>query len=203
MLNRVAGRDRIAYIDTETTGFDFNGKDRIWEIAVVIWERDADAPVKRSWRIRLDFLLPAVVADLTGVTRTSVMREGGNAADVLAEFASAIDGCVLIGHNVESFDAPFLAAEYHRAGLPVPAELDADNLIDTLLIARDVLAERRNAIEDVAPLRADGRKATAFSLDALRIYFNIDTENAHRALADADSTNAVHTAIVDILNGVA
>ncbi len=78
-----------------------------------------------------------------------------------------MEGAVIVGHNIERFDWPFLRAEFLRAGQPMPKPLV---ILDTLLIARKL---------KIPP---------SHKLGMLCQKFGIALENAHTAGADAAAT---------------
>jgi DNA polymerase III epsilon subunit-like protein len=85
----------------------------------------------------------------------------------VATIAEAIEGAVIVGHNVERFDWPFLRNEFTRAGVAMPRPLA---IIDTLRIARKLRVPPRH------------------QLGVLCQRFDISLENAHTAGADAAAT---------------
>ena len=97
-------------------------------------------------------------------------------ADIAGRLATELDGAVVTAHNL-AFDAPFLAAEWGRAGVDRPL---APGLC-TLTLARAL-----------HPGRAEG-----YSLAACSAAAGIAQPEAHRALADARVTADLLAALLD------
>lgn len=194
-LARCANVRRVAVIDTETTGLS-PADDRVWEIGAVIIDADAGSMMRATWRIRLAAPLSPFIAGLAGVDADEVTRVGVDAADALRDFAQCIAGALVIGHNFAAFDAPFLRAEFARAGIAAPAELDDANIVDTMVLAKDILADVQEDIDAVAPLKANGKRSAYYALQSLRAYYNFSQDRAHRAQSDAEVTFKVFRALV-------
>ena len=89
------------------------------------------------------------------------------------DFLSLADGAVLMGHNAIGFDVPFANRELVRFGLP--AVLDPEITIDTLLLAQTVLSLGANRLRATADFlgvatdpaldhNAEGDIATTFEI---------------------------------------
>ncbi|PIE07776.1 MAG: DNA polymerase III subunit epsilon [Rhodobacterales bacterium] len=164
---------REIVLDTETTGFDAQGGDRMVEIGAIELmnhmptgstyhqyinpERDMPADAFRVHGLGPDLLSPPRAAKSGEVTLKDkpVFREIGQA------FLDFIGDAKLVIHNAK-FDVPFLNAELDWIGLP---QIAMSRAIDTLEIARR---------------KFPGSPA---SLDALCRRFGID--NSHRTLHGA------------------
>lgn len=157
--------DRVAVLDIETTGLN-PAKDFIWEIALV----------------RLD---GRVIAHIPVRLPDGVVRPNPQQLEValpLDEALRSLDKAVedfdlVIGHNLEAFDAPFLDMAAGRAGLD-NAKLPA--AVDSLYLA---------TLVDVAMSNR--------SLADLVLRFEIDRGTEHRALDDATATAAVVRKLLD------
>ncbi len=164
---------REIVLDTETTGFEARGGDRMVEIGAIELmnhmptgntyhqyinpERDMPAEAFKVHGLGPDLLTPprpAVGAEVT-LKDKPVFREIGQA------FLDFIGDARLVIHNAK-FDVPFLNAELEWIGLP---QIPMARAIDTLEIARK---------------KFPGSPA---SLDALCRRFGID--NSHRTLHGA------------------
>lgn len=198
MLSRANGRRRVAYIDTETTGVKVE-KDRIWEIGAVVIDHDANTVACYTWRIRLDEPLTPDVANLTGIDATEVTRVGVDAASALRDFAEVIGDALVIGQNFLAYDACILRAEFARHGVELPAFLADSNIVDTMVLARDILSHLQADIDAVAPIKANGRRSAYYSLQAMAAYWQLPQDRAHRALSDAQLTALVIREIVHVL----
>lgn len=153
---------RQIILDTETTGLNPRGGDRVIEVGCVELlnrtltgnnlhfyinpERDSDPEALRVHGLTTEFL--------------SDKPKFAQIADELCEF---LRGAELIIHNAP-FDVGFLDAEFARVGKGITASLAA-KVTDTLVMAKEIFPGKRN------------------SLDALCERFGIS--NAHRTLHGA------------------
>jgi len=121
-----------ASLDTETTGTD-PATARIVELCVVRVEADGTA-VTRKWRCNPGEPIPAEATAVHHITDADV-ADCPRFADVAPEVYAALDGAVIVGHNVRAYDLPLLRAAFGRACEPWPCE--EAQVIDTLLIDRN------------------------------------------------------------------
>lgn len=128
---RADGNIREIVFDTETTGFDARGEDRITEIGAI--EIIDFMPTGRSFHAYLDpqRSVPEKVVELTGLT-TEFLRGKPLFKDVAQDFLSFIGDSPLIAHNAD-FDMGFINAELARAQFKT---LPYARFIDTLKMAR-------------------------------------------------------------------
>lgn len=129
MTSPTAKREIV--FDTETTGFDARGADRITEIGCI--EIIDFLPTGREFHAYLDPLrdVPEKVTEITGLT-TEFLKGKPLFKDVARDFLDFIGDDPLIAHNAE-FDMGFVNAELERAGFD---RLPASRFIDTLKMAR-------------------------------------------------------------------
>jgi DNA polymerase-3 subunit epsilon len=155
---------REIVLDTETTGFDAVGGDRLVEIGCV--ELINHMPTSRTfWRyINPDRDMPLAAFQVHGLS-TEFLSDKPRFAEVADALLEFIGDSPLIIHNAE-FDMKFINVELERAGK------------QTIPFAR--------AIDTVAMARKKFPGAPA-SLDALCKRFNIDNSSRtlHGALLDA------------------
>ncbi len=156
---------REIVFDTETTGFDAKGEDRITEIGAI--EIIDLVPTGESFHTYLDPQreVPAAVVEITGLT-TEFLKGKPLFKDQAKAFLDFVGDSQLVAHNAD-FDRGFINAELARAGFdPVPN----GRFTDTLKIARS---------------KFPGSPA---SLDALCKRFNISltSRDKHGALIDAE-----------------
>ncbi len=149
---------RFIYYDTETTGIRA-GKDRIVEIAAFDPKED---------RTFCSFTNPEcpIPAEATAITHITdeMVKDAPLIQEVLASFVDFCSGdIVLVAHNNDAFDKPFLEAEFQRAGLQMPAWI----FVDSLKWAR----KYRNDLP-------------RHNLQSLREVYGIAANQAHRALDD-------------------
>jgi DNA polymerase-3 subunit epsilon len=165
---------RPIYYDTETTGIRA-GKDRITEIA-------AYDPIKDQTFCSLvnpECPIPAEVTAITHIT-DEMVKGAPLFKDVASRFLEFCSGdVVLIAHNNDSFDKPFLEAEFARSGLQLPPF----QYLDSLKWARKY--------------RSDLPRHT---LQSLREVYGIQANQAHRALDDVLVLHQVFSRMIDDLD---
>lgn len=175
----MTGVVREIAFDTETTGLDWAGEDRIIELGAV--ELVNHVPTGNTFRVLVNPGRP-VSADtvrITGITDDMLQGQPGFAApDVADTFLAFVGEATLVAHNA-AFDRGFLNAELVRSGRPPIPEA---RWIDTVALARK---------------RFPGAPA---SLDALCRRFDISLESRtlHGALLDAQLLAAVY---LELLGG--
>lgn len=156
---------REIVLDTETTGLDPKGGDRLVEIGCV--ELMNQFPTGRSYHayINPDRMMPREAFDVHGLS-DAFLADKPRFEDVADEFLGFVDGARLVIHNAQ-FDMGFLNAELKRCGRP---SLPEDQVVDTIQIARR---------------KHPGSPA---NLDALCARYGIDTARRvkHGALLDAE-----------------
>lgn len=166
----VTGRREIVF-DTETTGFDARGEDRITEIGCI--EIIDLLPTGEQFHTYCDPErdVPEKVTEITGLT-TEFLKGKPKFADRAQDFLNFIGDSPLVAHNAD-FDRGFINAELDRAGFdPIPTK----RFTDTLKIARE---------------KFPGSPA---SLDALCKRFDISlaSRNTHGAIIDSELLAAVY-----------
>lgn len=152
---------REIVLDTETTGFDFAGADRIVEIGCVEMINHTPSGKVYHEYINPERAVPEQVVRVHGLT-TEFLAGKPKFAEVAAAFLEFVGDAAIVAHNA-SFDMSFVNAELARAGL---AMLDEARAIDTLAISR-----KKNP------------HVASHSLDALCSRYGID--NSHRELHGA------------------
>jgi DNA polymerase III subunit epsilon len=154
--------DGYAVVDVETTGFAASGRDRIVEVAVV--HLDRDGAMTSQWCTLVN---PQRDLGPQHIHRISAgdARHAPSFAQVAGSLAARLAGRVVVAHNL-AFDAPFIAAEFDRLGLPVP--IAAELGLCTMDLGGHYLPER------------SGRSLRA-SCDAA----GVELIDAHSALYDA------------------
>ncbi len=166
---------REIVLDTETTGLNASGGDRIVEIGCI--ELVNHVPSSNSYHtyINPERDMPAEAQEVHGLSAKFLADKPVFAA-VVNDFISFIGNAPLIIHNAK-FDMGFLNAECTRAEKPV---IPYERAIDTLLIARK---------------KFPGSPA---SLDALCRRFEIDTtsRSKHGALIDAELLARVYLELI-------
>lgn len=156
---------REIVLDTETTGFDAEGLDRIIEIGCV--ELYNYIPTGETFHVYINPKrdVPIEAQNVHGIT-TEFLKDKPLFREIADDFLSFIQGDRLIIHNAP-FDMGFLNAELARVKRPI---LEMTRVLDTLALAR-----RKHP-------------AGPNSLDALCKRYNIDNTSRtyHGALLDSE-----------------
>ena len=162
-------------LDTETTGLDAAGKDRIVEIGCV--ELENHVPTGRTYHqhINPERDMPEEAFKVHGLSE-AFLSQKPIFREIAHKFLEFIDDRPLVIHNAE-FDIAFINAELKRINLP---EVPVVRAIDTLKIARE---------------RFPGAPA---SLDALcrRFGVNNTARTQHGALLDSQILAEVYLELV-------
>ncbi|NGX34199.1 MAG: DNA polymerase III PolC-type [Candidatus Anoxychlamydiales bacterium] len=165
---------RPIYYDTETTGLS-SQKDRIIEIAAF------DPEQNRTFEEFVNPNIPIPQESTNICNITDDMVKDAPTFDIIGK--KFIEFCgtdtILIAHNNDSFDKPFLEAEFKRADLKMPDF----PFIDTLKWSRKY--------------RPDLPK---HALQYLREMYNVEANAAHRALNDVIILHKVFTKMIDDLD---
>lgn len=162
---------RHIVLDTESTGLDAEGDDRIVEIGAVELINYVPSGKVYHQYINPQRPIPPGATAVHGITDAHVADKPVY-AEIVAAFDEFIGDSPLVIHNAE-FDMRFLNAEYKRLSLP---PLPMSRAIDTLLMYRKMFP---------------GAPA---SLDALCKRYNIDLSGRtlHGALLDAQLLAGVY-----------
>ena len=167
---------REIVLDTETTGFDAEGADRIVEIGAL--ELINHLPTGRTFHVYInpERSMPKEAFDVHGLG-DDFLRDKPKFAAIVKDFIDFIaDDAKLVIHNA-SFDMKFLTAELKRAGhKPLPWA----RALDTLMLARE---------------KFPGSPAT---LDALCRRFGVDNSGRelHGALLDSELLAEVYLELI-------
>lgn len=129
----------FAVIDLETTGFAYNAKDRVCEIAVVLVD-----PLGRTEHSYTTLVNPQRDLGAQHVHRISARdaRVAPTFDEVVGDVTELVAGRTVVAHN-STFDTHFLAAEYERAGWPI--DLTPDLTLCTMRLAKQVGAPAKLA----------------------------------------------------------
>lgn len=154
-------------IDIETTGFS-RKTDEIIEIAAIKYSgSDID---EFDELVKINGIIPFNISLLTRITNES-LQDSDTIDIVLPKFLSFIGNFTLVGHNINSFDIPFINQFCQDLGLPTIN----NPLVDTLSLSRDKLPELKS-----------------HKLSDLCEYYGIDASNAHQALADCYMCDSIY-----------
>ncbi|WP_298914765.1 DNA polymerase III subunit epsilon [uncultured Algimonas sp.] len=187
---------REIVFDTETTGFDSQGADRITElgcIELVDW-----LPTGEQFHAFIDPErdVPDKVVEITGLT-TEFLRGKPKFADRADAFLDFIGDAPLVAHNAK-FDMGFINAELRRIGR---AEIPERRFIDTLAMANAAFPGSPASLDalckrfDVSLSGRDKHGAIIDSELLARVYLEL-RGGRERSLAlepDSDATPASRT----------
>ncbi|MEM7661306.1 MAG: DNA polymerase III subunit epsilon [Pseudomonadota bacterium] len=165
--------------DTETTGLDWAGDDRVIELGAV--EMVNHIPTGKTFRALINpgRAVSDATIRITGITDEMLAdKPGFESPEVVDAFLEFIGDGILVAHNA-SFDRGFLNAELKRCGRE---EIPEIRWVDTVEIARR---------------RFPGAPA---SLDALckRFDISLESRSLHGALLDAQLLASVY---LELLGG--
>ena len=169
---------RHLLLDTETTGLSFLNDDRVIEIAVV--EYVNKKPTGNIFYHLLDpgRPIPADAVEIHGITDDHV-RGKPKFRDIAADFVEFCRGGKIIAHNA-NFDVGMLDNELTLAGMGVSMSDIAEEIIDSLRVARALYPKMKNDLDSLierhgvdGSSRADGHNARV-DCDLLgKVYFQM------------------------------
>ena len=164
----------LAFLDVETTGLSPLSGHRVCEIAVA---RFRGGEMTDSFETLINPMWPISpgASRVNGITDDDV-REAPRFREVADRVEELMEGAVIVCHNAP-FDLSFIGNEFDRVG----KQLECYEVIDTLDIARCFFYFGSNSLGNIA--------------DELKI----NTDGAHRAMADVLMTQAVFMAFMDDL----
>ncbi len=159
---------KFVVFDIETTGLDVQ-KERIVEIGA-IKVIDGEVVDEFEMFLKTDIPIPPQVSMINNIYN-HMLEDAELPGVVLYRFYQFYKDCdFLVGHNAKRFDYPFLEFEFDRHFV----KYDPIEVKDTVHLGR----------RKVKGLRS-------YSLSSLCRIFNINNENAHRALSDVYATYKV------------
>jgi len=157
----------IVAFDTETTGLEPFGGDRIIEFAAVVLTLGPDGRVAErtdhSFLINPERQIPRKVTEITGISEADV-ADAPPFADVAEQIHSLFGDTLTVAHNYP-FDMGFLSSEFERTGRHWPEPLAE---IDTVDLSMKVFKDARS-----------------HKLSDLSDRLDVRLERAHRATDDA------------------
>ena len=171
----------LAFIDLETTGFEFMDKE-IMQIGIVIANQpDLETVEEIEINVKPTHLETAdpEALEIIGYSE-ELWKDAIPLKDALEIVAEKTKGCVMVGHNVP-FDWAFLEKAFEETGVKDTMDY---HRIDTISIAWAKLQNEP--------------KVTRFSLSELAPYFGIENKKAHTALSDARTTYELYKKLVEL-----
>ena len=166
--------ENYVVFDLETTGLS-PARDEIIEIAG-IKVRDGSVEEEFSTLVNPGIPIPWAASRVNGIT-DAMVKNAPYLAEALGAFLDFVGEAVLVGHNIHSFDLPFV---YTGAAKTLDRQI-ANNYVDTLYLAKSCLPQLRH-----------------YKLTDLSEYFGFETEGAHRALADCRMNQKCYEALLKI-----
>jgi len=169
----IADTTFIAF-DVETTGL-YPVAGRVVELSGVKFTIDSGVIATFDELINPQSPIPPEVVRIHGITNAMV-AERPTVDLIVPRFLEFIGGpeMVLISHNA-SFDVGFVGVDIARQGIADPGNL----ILDTLVLARHCLPS-----------------LGSYKLENLVRYFNIPSQNYHRALADSFSVKEIFLSLL-------
>ncbi len=152
-------------VDLETTGLD-PSFDEIIEVAAVRVSGDEIVGEYTSL-VKPEQELDPYITELTGIT-PEMLETAPSLSDVLPAFLDFIKDAIVVGHNV-NFDINFI----YDASMRLLKSPFKNDFVDTMRISRNLFPDEKH-----------------HRLCDLIARFGIDTQVAHRAMADVLQTNA-------------
>lgn len=151
----------VAIVDIETTGGSVT-RDRITEIGIV----EVDQHGAREWSTLINpgVSIPPAIQRLTGIT-DDMVAQAPRFEQVAKAIYQRLEGKLFVAHNVR-FDFGFIRNAFASLGFPLSLEL-----LCTVKLSRALYPEHKR-----------------HSLEAIIRRFGIQTDQRHRALADALAT---------------
>lgn len=166
--------ENYVVFDLETTGLS-PARDEIIEIAgIKVW--DGSVEEEFSTLVNPGIPIPWAASRVNGIT-DGMVKSAPRLTEALGAFLDFVGEAVLVGHNIHSFDLPFV---YAGAAKSLDRQI-ANNYVDTLYLAKSCLPQLRH-----------------YKLTDLSEYFGFETEGAHRALADCRMNQKCYEALLKI-----
>lgn len=172
-------KQRLAFIDTETTGLNYDLHELIQIGAVIVDQNWDTTDGKPTFEIVEEFELkikPERISDADPVALRvngydpSEWIFGYTLPQAMEIFAKKTEGSIMVAHNV-CFDFGFIEKAFRITGIENKMHY---HKLDTISIA-------------FAKLHSD-HEIEKFSLRVLAQHFQIENKNAHTALSDARAT---------------
>ncbi|MBV1779254.1 DNA polymerase III subunit epsilon [Paeniglutamicibacter sp. ABSL32-1] len=154
----------FAVIDTETTGLFPGNHDRIAEIAVITMDRSGT--ILDRWETLINPERDLGKQSIHGIRAKDILG-APRFGDIAQELDWRLSGTLVVAHNLR-FDARFLGAEFHRAGLALPGFFLPRGLC-TMQMAHEYLPGAGRSLQDCCDS------------------FGIELHHAHSAGDDAEA----------------
>lgn len=163
----------FAVVDVETTGFSPE-TERIVEVAVVVL--DGEGTEIELFCTLLDPGGAPGPTHIHGIT-AEMVQGAPTFSEIHPYLAQLLSGRILVGHNVDRFDLPFLLSECRRAGGP--------SAVPPVVVTLDTLESAWRHVD------LPGKARLVDCCD----YFGLTWDDHHSALGDARITGRLLTAL--------
>ena len=166
---------RELVLDTETTGLDFSGGDRIVEIGIVELENHIETGNFFHYYLNPERASSLEALKVHGLTQ-EFLSDKPKFEEIADEFIKFIGTSKIVIHNA-SFDIGFLNAELKNCNMTA---INEEIIIDTIVLAKNKF------------------RGQSISLDSLCRKYNIDISNreVHGALKDAKLLALVYLELI-------
>ena len=158
-------------LDFETTGLKPEEGDKIIEIGAILVQNGQYVQTYQSY-VNPGKEVPAFITGLTGVS-TAMVQGAPTIQQLLPSFSEFIKDRVLVGHNIEQFDIPFIETE---TGVKIN-----NKTIDTLSLSKELYPGISHKLKDMFDMFTRG----------------VDKRSlAHSALGDCTMTDTIARALL-------
>lgn len=161
-------------IDVETSGLHPN-EHEIIELGAILVETHS-IKERFSLLVRPQTAITAQIEDITGITNAMLQKEGAEISMAMQRFIAFLRDLPVVSHNVD-FDYSFL----HKACANLNMLLISNRSIDTLTLSRRKVKQVDN-----------------YKLSTLAKHFEIATPQAHRSLADCETTYQLYEKLINL-----
>lgn len=186
---------RQVFLDTETTGLDAAGGDRIVEIGCIELVDRRYSGADRHYYLNPERASHAEAQRVHGLS-DEFLAQQPRFADKADELASYLSGAEVVIHNAE-FDVAFLDAELARLGRPPLREIVA-KVTDSLALAREMYPGKANSLDALCKrLEVDNSSRTFHGalLDAgllAEVYIRMTRGQESLVIDAAEAAHALH-----------
>lgn len=170
----MSSKGKIAVVDIETTGANYQKDDKIIQIAAVIYQ-EGQVLNEYNMLINPERDIPEPIQRLTGIDQAQA-NKAPNFQQVANLWFHRLQDCLFVAHNL-NFDYNFLQYSFQQEGYQFEPKA-----IDTVVLAKILCYD-----------------AAGFNLTDLSHYFELNFSGAHDALADARITCQILGKMVPIV----
>lgn len=165
--------DTYVVIDIETSGLNPE-KDEIIELGAIFVETHQISE-KFSLLVQTQECLSPEIEGITGISNTMLQKQGVEVSTALQQFIAFLRGLPIVSHNID-FDYGFICRACSLCDLSLPS----NRRIDTLALSRRKIKRIDN-----------------YKLCTLAKHFGIKVTQAHRSLADCETTYQLYEKLIN------